>query len=104
MTTKAERIFNANYLEAIDNIETWGIERPFDAFNTLCRAKDDYICRRTVNAILKECDREERNLSIMAKFGIKVDRHSEEVQRKAIKVVRNTCANWIKYDDELKQL
>lgn len=105
MTTKAERIFNSTFYGAIHHIEVWGIESPFDAWNRLYSNynDDEYICRRTVNAVLKECDKREKDLNRLIKYGCELN-HTEEVQRKALKVVRNTCDNWIKNDEELKAM
>ena len=98
--TKAQRIFRKNYFEAIDHIDRWGMEN-FDAWNTLYTSEDDYICRRTVNAVLALCDKKEREVDFMEKHGFEMA-DSYEANRKAVSVVRNTCNNWIKREEDWK--
>lgn len=95
--TKAERIFRKNYCAAAAHIEKHGLVEPVDALHRL--VGDDYICRRTVNAVLALCDREERIVDHRAKYGIRLWK-DEQVLRKAILVVRRTCNDWIDHEAE----
>ena len=97
--TKAQRLFRQNFFAAINHIETCGFDN-FDAWNRLASRDDEYICRRTVNAVLKECDRKEHWLDWNNKHGY--EEANEKEQRKALQVVRNTCNDWIKHDQEFK--
>lgn len=103
--TKADLIFYANYREAIRRIEKCGVDAQFDAFDSLYKPCDcDYIRRRAVEAVLKKCDEEESRLCILAKIGASFGKYPEEVQRKAISVVRNTCENRLKGKRERKAI
>ena len=98
--TKAERIFRRNFYAAIDHIDYWGMEN-FDAFNRLETGEDERVCRRTVNAILALCDKKDRDINRNEKFGVEMA-DGYEVNRKAVSVVRNTCNDWIKREEEFK--
>ena len=104
MATKAERIFNETFKMSIYHIETWGAAKPIDAWSRLFTKDDECICRRTVDAVLKECDKKERDFDRWVKYGVYFGIHPEIVQRKALQVVRNTCDNWIKNEQELKAI
>lgn len=97
--TKAERIFKENFTETINYLETWGMDRPFDAWNRLSDSEDEHICRRTINAILAICDSKEREVDFLARHGMEIWK-GEEMQRKAVQIIRNTCNNWIKEEAE----
>lgn len=99
--TKAERIFKENFFGAISHMEQWGVDEPFDAWHSLCNREDEVICRRTVNAVLKECDKRERELDWDLKHGFEPWK-GEKIQRKALRIVRNTCQNWIKGEEDFK--
>lgn len=99
--TKAQRIFRQNFYGAIRHIEAWGFE-DFDAWHSLENRDDEYICRRTVNAVLRECDKRERELDWNASHGF--ENYKEAESRKALEVVRNTCNNWIKDQEEIKAI
>ena len=90
--TKAERIFRKTFCASKRHINTWGFD-DFDCWNSLYTNEDDIICRRTVNAVLKECDKKEKYLNLGVKIG-RIDPEVEAIERKALEVVRNTCANW----------
>ena len=98
--TKAQRIFRQNFYGAIKHIETWGFE-DFDAWHRLANSDDEYICRRTVNAVLSECDKKEKELDWNLRHGF--ENYKDAETRKALQVVRNTCNNWIKDEKELKE-
>lgn len=100
-SAKAKRIFNQNYYGAINHMEKWGVDEPFDAWHRLCNRDDEYVCLRTIEDILALCDREERHLDWSIKHGYETFR-PEQVIRKALRIVRNTCENWIKREAEIK--
>ena len=91
--TKAERIFRKKFYGAIRHIEACGFDN-FDAWNTLYTSDDEYICRRTVNAVLALCDGKEREVDWCIRHGFETWK-DEAIMRKALSVVRNTCLNWI---------
>lgn len=102
--TKAQRIFRKSFCEAKRYIETWGFDN-FDAWHSLYEFtnNNELICRRTINAILKECDKGEKFTALFEKNGI-IGEHEAAVERKAFEVVRNTCKNWIVREAELKAI
>ena len=91
---KAKRIFEQNFYSAIDHIDKWGVDEPFDAWHRLINRRDEPICRRTVEDVLTECAVEERRLDWQIRKGFKTYR-PEPTVRKALLVVRNTCENWL---------
>lgn len=100
-SAKAKRIFNQNFYGAINHMERWGVDDPFDAWHRLCNRDDEYICRRTIDDILAVCDQHERELDWQVKHGFEPWK-SEKIQRKALRITRNTCNNWIKRKAEIE--
>lgn len=101
--TKALNLFCENFDETIRHINTWGIDQPFDAWAGICNRNEVYICKRTVNAILKNCDSFERSINWQIANGYELF-EDEKVIRKALSVVRNTCNNWIKEEEAIRAL
>ena len=97
---KAQRLFNHSFYAALSHIEVWGM-KSFGAWSSLHDGTDEVICRRTVNAILKECDKRERSIALDRRLGLIAEAEASKLH-KAVEVVRNTCAGWIRKDEEWK--
>ena len=100
-SAKSERIFKQNFYGAINHMERWGVDEPFDAWGTVCNRDDEYICRRTIDDVLAICDKHERELNWQIRHGFEPWK-SETIQRKALRITRNTCENWIKREAEIE--
>lgn len=100
--TKAQRLFFHGYYAALRHIDTWGMDN-FDAWSSLHDDTDECIYRRTVNAILKECDKMDKDIQRLIRFEIIAEEEAAP-RRKAVLVMRNTCANWIKNEEEWRNI
>ena len=100
---KAKRIFDQNFHAAIDHIDRQGVDEPFDAWHRLVNRGGERICRRTVEDVLIECEAAERVLNWQIRKGFEPFR-PEPTMRKALRIVRNTCENWLKREEEIADI
>ena len=75
--TKAERIFNNTYFEAKRHIRNWGVKYnpngKIVGFNRLAVDDNDFMCTRTLNAIIKLLEKKRKQLQMQKEFNIDVD-------------------------------
>lgn len=83
--TKAERIFKDTYYASMSNIKTWG----FDESTSWTRLNtEETVCTRTLNAIDKLIEKEQRGLDLNKKLGCFND--FDQLREQALTMVRNT--------------
>lgn len=79
--TKAERIFNDSYFEAKRHIRNWGVKYnpngKIVGFNRLATNDNDFMCTRTLNAIVKLLEKKRKQLQMQKEFNIEVDNNNE---------------------------
>lgn len=88
--TKAERIFRSTYAASRNHIRAWGYTEN-SAWTRMETRDDEVLTMRTVNAIQKLIDRENRKIEFFEKQGIADER--EVLSRQALEMVQNTLDN-----------
>jgi hypothetical protein len=101
--TKAERIFNDSYFEAKRHIRIWGVKYnpngKIVGFNRLMTNDNDFMCTRTLNAIVKLVAQKRKQFKMQKEFNIEVDNNNElaldmievtiEYERKLLEELKN---------------
>lgn len=90
--TKAERLFQHAYHEALDAIEFWGSGH-IDALSRFTDGSDDVICQRTINGIRRAAQKKLRYIEQDRRLGMKGS-VPYDIGCEAVSIVLKTCEGW----------